>query len=484
VHAGYAGLGIRYQADLTRYWEFVDPHLLETRLLESLFHLHSQPPLFNLFLGLGLKTFPERWGAAFHVVYLLIGLALYVSVLLLMRRLGVRAPLAFGIGSAFLLSPSFVLYEHLLFYMLPIALLLAGAPLVLHAAIERQRTAWYVGFFTLAAVLCALQSVFHLAYYVVVVATVTAALGAGARARIVRASVPPFVALSLLYAKNAVLFGTLTTSSWAGMHMADMTTEFVPRAEREQMVARGRLSPLSLITPFSPAGAYPAEYFQLPTGHSPPLLSMTHTSAGTTNYHHLGYLAIARTYRDDALYVAWSRPLAPARAFLRAWWAYFKPSTDYFGLEPNRSRIERWRALWDRVVYGRASWLRLAPRAAGDTHVALLVGLPLVWGVGVYAVFRGRSGRVALTGAQRAMLALICVDVAYVALVVNSLAAGENQRFRFVTDGLSAVLLAVLIARLRRPWAPPRGPQPPSEFTDAHAPRGRLAPSPRRCVPR
>jgi hypothetical protein len=66
-------------------------------------------------------------------------------------------------------------------------------------------------------------------------------------------------------------------------------------------------------------------------------------------------------------------------------------------------------------------------------------------------------GRTALTGPQRATLGLACVNIAYVALVVNSLTAGENNRFRFVTDPLSLVLLAVLVDR----WLRPRiGPAP------------------------
>ena len=53
--------GVRFDAHaLGIYYQFIDPPLLESRLLESLFYSHGQPPLFNLFLGLVLKilTFP------------------------------------------------------------------------------------------------------------------------------------------------------------------------------------------------------------------------------------------------------------------------------------------------------------------------------------------------------------------------------------------------------------------------------------------
>ena len=35
--------------------QYLDPLLLKSDLLKSLFYLHSQPPIFNLFLGIVLK---------------------------------------------------------------------------------------------------------------------------------------------------------------------------------------------------------------------------------------------------------------------------------------------------------------------------------------------------------------------------------------------------------------------------------------------
>jgi hypothetical protein len=49
--AAYAA-GVRFDSSpLAFCWQLVDPDLLRTRLLESLFYLHGQPPLFNLYLG-------------------------------------------------------------------------------------------------------------------------------------------------------------------------------------------------------------------------------------------------------------------------------------------------------------------------------------------------------------------------------------------------------------------------------------------------
>ena len=44
---------------LAYYVQYLDPRLLQEDLLRSLLNLHSQPPAFNLFLGLVLKAFPQ-----------------------------------------------------------------------------------------------------------------------------------------------------------------------------------------------------------------------------------------------------------------------------------------------------------------------------------------------------------------------------------------------------------------------------------------
>lgn len=344
--------------------------------------------------------------------------------------------------------------------MLPIALLITLSHLVLYEAVGRGGTAWLVAFFALVAALSALQSVFQPVYYVAI-ALLFGGLGSAPRRKILAVALVFLLPLALISAKNLYLFGSLTTSSWSGMHMADMSTEFLPLAERQRLVAAGRLSEVSLVRPFSPVEAYSPEFFRATSGTEVPLLSTPHTAHGGTNYHHLGYLAISRQYRDDALRTASSHPSTVLRALLRAWAAYFRPATDYFGLDPNRASIEAWRSIHDLLIHGRALWpssfrwpRETAWREGGPSPV-LLLSLPLLWVFGLSLVLRRGGESAPVTPAQRAVLALMCFNIAYVALVVNSLTAGENNRFRFVTDPLSLVLLGVLIERWRRRRAPP-----------------------------
>src|SRR5947199_143356 len=102
-------VGVRFNAGpLQCFFQVVDPDLLRTRLLESLFYLHSQPPLFNLILGLFLKVTPGHFDAAMHAFYLAQGIALSIAFYLLLVRLGIGRWPSAVIATALCATPAFL----------------------------------------------------------------------------------------------------------------------------------------------------------------------------------------------------------------------------------------------------------------------------------------------------------------------------------------------------------------------------------------
>src|SRR4030095_11910048 len=54
----YAVLGLQFDATtFPHYMQFIDQELLTPRLLKSIWYCHANPPLLNLFVGIGLKLF-------------------------------------------------------------------------------------------------------------------------------------------------------------------------------------------------------------------------------------------------------------------------------------------------------------------------------------------------------------------------------------------------------------------------------------------
>jgi len=123
----YFAAGVRPDTiPIGTYLQYIDPVLLREHLWQSLFYLREQPPGFNLYLGLVLKTaaHPE---ALFLVIHLLMGLALAFSLMAVMMRLGVADWLAFLLAAMFTLSPITVLYENWVFYEYPVMVFLTVA---------------------------------------------------------------------------------------------------------------------------------------------------------------------------------------------------------------------------------------------------------------------------------------------------------------------------------------------------------------------
>src|SRR6266436_5008681 len=86
----YSVAGIRFDATpIVNFWQYIDPLLMQRKLLESLWYLHMQPPGFNLAVGLIVKLFPATYGVVLSVIYLIIGVLIAFSLLHLMDQFGV-----------------------------------------------------------------------------------------------------------------------------------------------------------------------------------------------------------------------------------------------------------------------------------------------------------------------------------------------------------------------------------------------------------
>jgi hypothetical protein len=474
VHGLYFRAGVRFQTDpLQDYWQYLDQELLRTRLGESLFYLHTQPPLFNLFLGLVLKStdFPLT---VLHGLYLGMGLALYLCLYALMRELRVSRGVAVATATLFLVSPSFVLYEHWLYYSFPVALALVVSALCLSRLLRTGSTGAIAGFVTSLLMLCGTWSLFHLLYFVLAVA-LAARLRRGSSRRIIAAAALPFLLVLSVYVKNQVVFGQFTASTWMGMNFWAFTGDQVSLEVRWQMVSDGRLSPVSVVPRFSELKHYPTAYQQCPGYEAVPALATPYKKSGRTNYNHHAYVAISAWYMRDALVLLRLNPKMPLHAMLTAWGTYYRSSTDYPFLK--KQPIAKWIEWWDRLAYGQISYRSLVvPGIVSSQPICLFLwlGLPLLIAYGI-RIGMGRGPGRDFAPEQRAGVLFLCGNILYVAVVGNMFENGENNRFRFATDPLSVTLLGLWLQYTVRPalnrWRATRPREP-------HAHRSRWQPHP------
>jgi hypothetical protein len=456
-------LGIRFDGTpLDWYPQYVDPALLRQHLLESTYYLHSQPPLFNLFIGAVVKLFPGHEVAAFAATYKGLGLVLCVSLFLVMRDLGVRTWIAGPLTVAFLLSPPCILFESWLFYAYPLATILILAALALHRYMISQRLFHALLFFSLLAMVVCMRSLFHLVWFLMLALMLLLCQRLQWR-RVVLALLAPLAVVSFLYAKNLVLFGSFASSTWLGMSFGKMTTFKLPEEERQALVDEGKISRLGLIRPFSSIDVY-KEYVPMPDKTGIPVLDQEKKTKGhpkyNSNYNNLIFVDISKLYLRDALWVLWNRPGTYLRTVALALGIYFFPANEYVFFQGNRQQMLAWDDFYNKVLYGqllpheRRGW-----KSGYVTRHDLMrlsgIGFFLIAGFVTFIICGWRLLRKGLSGGVwdpgfRPTLLFIYLNVLYVSVVANLVEIGENNRFRFIIDPLILAGLGLCLDRIQR----------------------------------
>ncbi len=451
VHAVFYAAGLRFdRTTLIEVMHFLDPELLRTQFWESIWYLHIQPPLLNVFTGAVLMLTPDAaW--LFQVCFLGFGLSLYLSVYALQRWFGVRRAIAGAIAIALLLSPSFLLYEHFLLYTLPCAALLTGAAVALAQALERRSVAWLAGFFVLLLVLCATRSLFHLAFYLVAWGAV-GIVARGWRRRALLTGLAPAILLVALYAKTAVLFGPFSVSTIMPKNLWIMTAGNLRWDDKVAMGERGELSALSLINRWASLDAYPDQYRAVPPRFQHvEVLTTSHKSTGAVNYNHYGYLAICDVYLEDAVYVLKQQPRVYAISVALSSYRYFRPPSALAVSPVNRDRLLPYVEAFDAIAYGRWPFPLdpdgfLMARGGSPPYVFLLVGLPALALFGLWRLVRGGWP----LDPRRAVLAFMLFSIATVFGLGVAFDFLETNRYRLMSDGFYLVLLGLAMELLWR----------------------------------
>ena len=216
------------------------------------------------------------------------------------------------------------------------------------AALAAQRLAWRpsvgraLALSSLLAAVVLVRSLYQLPF--VLLALLPLLRAAPARVLAAGAALPVAV-LVALSVKNAILFGTPSTSSWLGENLARVGIYTAPLERRRAYVAAGELDPVELIPPYAKLKAYNgAIRFAKPRGI--PAVDRFLTSSGKVNLNQWTYLAISRRrVHDDVRFIP-SHPGWYARGVKLAGERFFWPPTYPPGITgQNKFEIGRWEAL-------------------------------------------------------------------------------------------------------------------------------------------
>lgn len=448
--------------------QLLDRGQLRDNLVESLLNLHAQPPLFNLFVGLGLRAPSELETPLFHAFYLAVGLGIALCLYAVLRRAGVATSWAVVCTVLFSWSPGVFLYESWLHYDHLVVLLLVLSVVALQRYAAERRPSHAALFACALGAVVLTRSLFHLAWLLAAVALLVV-MATGDRRRVLAAvSIPVLIVVGFHFQRLGA-FGTFALSSSLGGSLARITVFQLPEALRETMVDEGRLSAVSLVEPFSPLASYDG-LVPVPPRTGVPVLDepekATYENPPTNevfdmNHNSLAYLAISQSYLHDAVQVIRTHPGVYVAGVQTAIELFFRPTSDFFTLAENRARVAPIEWLYNKallgvvaggrgeaVIPGSEDNYRLGPARTAWTVVASYV-LAVAGG----AVFLLRSLIRRPSGGQRGVVVVVgflWFTTVYVFLVSNLIEVGENNRFRLYSDPLVLMLLATLIMEWRR----------------------------------
>jgi hypothetical protein len=425
-------------------WHTLDFALLRTHLTQSIFYLHCQPPLLNLFLGLVLKVTRNRIEAKLVLQSCLglAGLSLLLIMFQLMVDLGVPMAIALVLTLLFQFNPGTLLLENWFYTPCPTQLLLCAAALSLYRFLNQSNRRYGVAFLACAGIPIFLNSSFQPIWFVVVIALAYFCF----RQQILRLLVPIAVIaglIAILLIKNELTFGLLTTSSWFGMNLSRMTTFELPDSKRKEEISAGQLSEFAAILPFSGLNKYPMEAAK-PTGI--PVLDLQRKANGQFNLNNIIYIDICRHYLADARRTLMRHPEVYFHTIVKAIGCYLGTVKDQDYNWRRTPQVETWNSVYDEIFQPSDAWWW--PRDDNRCEMissTLMIALPAI----VLLAFI----RLVCTAVWKPVdltLAFILVTIAYTTATAVMFEIGENPRFRSVVDPLFLILLGILMGDLYR----------------------------------
>ncbi|MDX6697304.1 MAG: hypothetical protein QOE65_701 [Solirubrobacteraceae bacterium] len=442
----YRLVGVRFDgARLGTTLQFIDPQLLREDLVSSLWHLHYQPPLYNLYLGLVLKASGDDGTTIFHATYLLAGLALALALYALMCRLGVRAGWSAAIALGFAASPAIVLYENWLYVEYLVAAALTLSAVLLHRFAAGAGAGNAVAAFWLLGGIVLSRTLFHLVW-LVGIAGIVVLLLPGRRREVLLAAIVPVALCAAVYGKNLVQQGSFSASTCTGVNLYDISTNELSPSERAHLVARGELSRFALLNPnFLPRRLVRGGR---PTGVR--LLDEPVKSTGAPNLNATGYKGPCRRYAADARTVIRRHPRAYATGVANAVLIFLRPSSDYKYLDRDNVReVKGPERVMAAAVMGQFERTPVTLDLEKNLRAIgwfILLGYGAAVAIAVGTLATARRGRT--WDAPAALVAaLFLATFAWVTLAGTLFDVGENNRFRFPVDPLALAVLAGGVAR-------------------------------------
>lgn len=437
--------------------QLLDVSLLQNRLVESIWYMHMQPPLFNVYVGVILKIFPVSYQFIIELNYILLSLVLAVIMYKLMRLMNVSRPLGLAATIIYQIGPADIVFRNWFFYTYPVMTILVLAAYFLYLYVQRRTNIYGMVFITLLTILMFTRATYHLIWYLLIISGLMIIKVLISRKLIVFA-IAPILMATLWMGKNYYLFGQFAMSSLLGWNVSRVSTDFLTAEEKQALINEGELSLLSKIGAFHGIESY-QEYLLESNSYWHPAESLNRQKKSNLagNYNYINYIPVLRQFNRDAFAVITHRPVAYLRGITQSLILFFTPSWN-IDLPEQGPIISRYFRYWaylggsllpaetadpsefpDLILnpwynIGRVCWLVVILYALSIGTV--ITRLPAIKEIMKYELPKVIT------------MSFMAFNISYVSITGIILEFGENSRFRAETIPLTIVCGIVLLQLL------------------------------------
>lgn len=419
------------------YWQNLPVIDLRERLVESLWNLHAQPPLHNLYGALFFHLFPDQPLHAMQVANSVLGaLICAMSAMILWRITHNRWATLIG-GVFIALNPGLFLFEAYMLYTIPSVFLIVVCAWCI--ALSREQPAFLYGFVLSGNLLVLTRSLYHPIFLPVIVLLAT--IFAGARWKRALALALVISLLGLGWAtKNAIQFNFWGTSSWGGLNMWRVAAWNYTPPELEAFAEEGLIDPLVVeLGPFT----YPSSY--VPYGFD---RESDIPSLARDNYHNINIPAIAQVYQRSALALIRHDPGVYVSQVIANYSVYTCPASAFRHNELNRERMPALVRFYEDGLYGTQLFQSLNLSILGCSIQYFVIPLSLLASGVVWGWWAVRRMGLFEALCQERVMVTLAVFVVYNTLAGTLFEVEENARFKFMIEPLLWIFVVSLSCRL------------------------------------
>lgn len=436
------GMGISITADPKRntwdwFWQSVPVDLLKTDLLHSIWYLHAQPPLYNLFLGVLVKLFSPYHLQILHAINILLGALLSGMLYIIIVQLLPNRLLAFGLAFVLAMNPSLFLFEAYILYSLICAFLVVLNIFCLYWHYTTKSTLALYCFIGSLNMLILTRSLYHVLLLSVALTLILFLTNPSNRKRtLIIGSAICIIAFGWCI-KNYFLYGFFGTSSWYGMGLWKIASHRYNADELKSLVNDGLLDPMVVE---KEAFEEPSEY--RPYGFDK---SSNISALSRDNYNNVNIPDVSRVYGSNASRLIIQQPLRYVRSVYGAYLIFCKPSSQFKHLPLNAVKIKHHKAFYSVILQGRF----LMSRGKIDHGSFLFFLLPIA--LALYTLqlfFRVRARESLGTFIRNDAIMFWCfILIVYTTFLSCSVEYGEQDRFKFDIEQIMWVFMPVVFLR-------------------------------------